>query len=81
MTLNIRPHLLWEYNVSTFNFEKGAAIVIERVIERGNLKEWREIVTHYGKEKVIQIANISKQLSKRDKDFATLFVHSGFLVL
>lgn len=79
MTLNIRPHLLWEYNVGTFNFEKGAAIVIERVIERGNLKEWREVVIYYGKEKVIQIANLSKQLSKRDKDFTTLFVHSGFI--
>jgi hypothetical protein len=35
----INQVLLWEYDLDTFNYEKSYKIVIERVIERGNLEE------------------------------------------
>ncbi len=38
----INPALLWEYDLTTFNYEKSYKIVIERVLQRGNLDEWRE---------------------------------------
>ncbi len=40
----INPALLWEYDLTTFNYEKLYKIVIERVLQRGNLNEWREMV-------------------------------------
>jgi hypothetical protein len=79
MTLNIRPHLLWEYNFATFDFQNGAAIVVERVINRGNMEDWKALTAHYSKEKIIELANLSKQLSERDERFAALFIYSGFL--
>ncbi len=81
MSPNIRPHLLWEYDFSAFNFQKGAIIVVERVLERGNLQDWRALVLYYGREKILELAHLSKQLSKRDKDFAELFIHSEFLAI
>ncbi len=41
---NIRPHLLWEYDLETFNRKKSFKIVIERVIQGGTLEDWREIM-------------------------------------
>jgi hypothetical protein len=79
-----RPHiintaLLWEYDLETFNYEKSYKIVIERVLERGNLEEWREMVQLYTREQILETIDWSDQLSKRDKDFAIFFLPSGFL--
>ena len=79
MQPNIRHHLLWEYSYPSFNFQKGARIVVERVVERGNLADWRALVAYYGKEKVLELVSLSKQLTKRDKAFAAIFIHSEFL--
>jgi hypothetical protein len=38
--LEFSPHLLWEYDLTTFDYDKSKAIIIERVIQRGNLKDW-----------------------------------------
>lgn len=81
---DIRPHiinqaLLWEYDLETFNFHKSYKIVIERVIERGTLVEWREMVQLYTKEQILETIKWSAQLSKSDKDFTKLFLSSDFL--
>jgi hypothetical protein len=79
-----RPHiintaLLWEYDLETFNYEKSYKIVIERVLERGNLEEWREMVQLYSKEQILETIEWSAQLDKRDKEFSKFFLTSGFL--
>ena len=79
-----RPHiinqaLLWEYDLDTFNYIKSYKIVIERVLERGNLEEWREMVKLYSKEQILETIEWSAQLDKRDKDFSKFFLTSGFL--
>lgn len=45
-----RPHiinsaLLWEYDLDTFNYERSYKIVIERVLQLGNLQEWRNMIS------------------------------------
>jgi len=75
---NIRPHLLWEYNLETFNWKKSYKIVIERVIQRGSLEDWREIMAFYTLDEVKETIAWSKQLDSRDKDFARLFVKSDY---
>lgn len=79
LSLEISPHLLWEYDLSTFDYDRSKSVVIERVIERGNLKDWQEIKRYYGVTEILKVAKSSKQLSKKDKDFTEIFVHSGFL--
>lgn len=75
----INPALLWEYDLDTFNYEKSYKIVIERVIERGNLDEWREMVTLYSKQQILESIEWSAQLEQRDKEFAKFFLSSEFL--
>jgi hypothetical protein len=75
----INPALLWEYDLETFNYKKSYKIVIERVLQRGNLEEWKEMVTLYTKEQILETIEWSAQLDKRDKDFSKFFLTSGFL--
>ena len=74
----IRRHLLWEYDFDRFDFKNSAFIVIERVIERGNMEEWREILRYYGRNEVLEVARKSKQLDKKDKHFTEIYVDSEF---
>lgn len=74
----IRPHLLWEYDLNNFDFSLAAAIVIERVIERGNMSEWQEIIRYYGREIILEIARNSKQLDQKHKNFTEIYVYSDY---
>lgn len=74
-------YLFWEYDLKKFNYNKSYFIVIERVIERGTMAQWRMVQFYYGKEKMLEVARKSKQLSKRDKQFTELFVNSTFNAL
>ena len=73
-----RPHiintaLLWEYDLETFNYEKSYKIVIERVLQLGNLQEWKNMVNYYSREKILETIEWSAQLEQRDKDFSNFF--------
>ena len=79
-----KPHiinsaLLWEYDLDTFNYVRSYKIVIERVLERGNLMEWREMASLYTKEQILETIEWSAQLEQRDKDFSKFFLTSEFL--
>ena len=75
----INSALLWEYDLTTFNYEKSYKIVIERVLQRGNLHQWREMVSLYSKEQILEVIDWSAQLDERDKIFSKLFLSSEFL--
>ena len=79
-----RPHiintaLLWEYDLDTFNYDKSYKIVIERVLQMGNLEEWRNMVNYYSTEQILDTIEWSAQLDQRDKEFSRFFLKSGFL--
>jgi hypothetical protein len=75
----INPALLWEYNLDTFNYKKSYKIVIERVLERGTLEEWREMAQIYTREQILETIDWSAQLEQRDKEFSRFFLNSEFL--
>jgi hypothetical protein len=75
----INDALLWEYDLETFNYDKSYKIVIERVLQMGNLEEWRNMVNYYTKEQILETIEWSAQLDKRDKDFSKFFLSSDFL--
>lgn len=71
--------LLWEYNLDSFDFNNSYKIVIERVLQRGNLNDWKEIVTFYSNQQILETIEWSAQLEERDKNFSKLFLKSDFL--
>lgn len=74
----INGALLWEYDLETFDYDKSYKIVIERILQLGNLEEWKNMVKYYPKEKIIETIEWSKQLDKRDKDFSLFFLKSEY---
>lgn len=76
---NIPGRLLWEYDLETFNYDKSYKIVIERVLQLGDLQEWREILSYYGEQKILETIEWSAQLEGRDKSFSRFFLKSDFL--
>ena len=75
----INDRLLWEYDLDTFNYDRSYKIVIERVLERGTLDEWREMLNYYGEQKVLETIEWSSQLTERMKHFSRFFLKSDFL--
>jgi hypothetical protein len=75
----INTALLWEYDLETFNYDKSYKIVIERILQMGNLEEWRNMVNYYSREQILETIEWSAQLDKRDKDFCRFFLNSEFL--
>ena len=75
----INPEILPEINV--FNFDTGIyrQIVIERIIEHGDMDDWCAMIRLYSKRKILHTVRKSEILKKRDKDFAAFFIYSGFL--
>ena len=77
--LIIRPHLLWEYDLKAIDYSKLSVVVIERVIERGNLSEWKGIVDFYGAAEIEAVAERSTRLDAKHKNFTRIFLQSGFI--
>lgn len=76
---NIPGRFLWEYDLETFNYERSYKIVIERILEMGNIEEWKEIIRFYGMEKIHETLEWSAQLGPREKEFTRFFLQSDFL--
>ncbi len=76
---NIPNHLLWEYDLETFNYDNSYKIVIERVLERGNIQDWKEIKRYYGESKILETNEWSTQLGEREKEFTRFFLKSDML--
>ena len=77
---NIRRHLLWEYDWENVDFDRLSTVIIERIIERGTMEEWREMMRYYGKEKILSVAEKSTRLDKKNKQFTPLFLESEFIL-
>ena len=44
----VRPSLLWEYEVENFDWDAMRNIVLQRVIERGRLDDFYALINLYG---------------------------------
>lgn len=51
---DFHERLFWDWNFSRIDWEKHYLAVIDRIIERGNKDDWKEMVRFYGKPRVIK---------------------------
>jgi hypothetical protein len=76
--MELRQSLFWDTNISTMNLEKDAPYVIERVLERGNTKEWKAIKEMYGVEKIKQEALKASYLTFQTLQFCSVYFSEPF---
>ena len=70
---SISPSLLWEYDLSHFDWWKSRKIVVQRVIERGWLKDFYAAFNLYGGiEGFREIIKELPSLSPRDMNFVCI---------
>ncbi|MEA5063075.1 MAG: hypothetical protein VB054_07080 [Petrimonas sp.] len=68
--VSISPSLLWEYDLSNFNWLKSRKIVVQRIIERGWLKDFYAAFNLYGGiEGFREIIKEIPSLSEKDMNF------------
>ena len=68
--VSISPSLLWEYDLSCFDWWKSRKIVVQRIIERGWLKDFYAAFKLYGGiEGFREIIKEVPSLSPRDMNF------------
>jgi len=58
----IRPFLLWDVKIESFDFSVNRQLVIERACSLGNLSDFKEIIRFYGldiiKEELVKSASL-----------------------
>jgi len=61
----LRKALFWDTDIDKIDWQQQYKAVIERVFERGNNDEKKEIINFYGKEKVKAVTGSSRLINNR----------------
>lgn len=61
--LGLPRELFWDVSPEKLEVDRHAALIIRRVVELGRLEDWRRVRTHYGDERMIQVATGLRDLS------------------
>jgi hypothetical protein len=69
----LRPSLLWEYELSNFDWYAMKAIVFQRVIERGRLDDFYAVLNIYGLAEFREGIKIIPFLNPKDMRFVCNF--------
>ena len=65
--------LFWDTDVNIIDWEKNANAVIIRILERGNLDDFRELRRVYTENKIKDAAKSARYLSERTLSFVSFF--------
>jgi hypothetical protein len=71
--VKLPKELFWDINNWVPDFDKSAIYIIERVIERGGWRDWKEIMNYYGKKKVKDVVLQMRYIPKRRHHFLGLY--------
>lgn len=74
--MTLPSYLFWDIDLNTLDYNKNARFIIQRVIQKGSLKEWKIIKNFYG------LDFIKNEILKiRDLDPKTLNFFSTYFSL
>ena len=65
--------LFWDSDINAIDWQTHADSVIVRVLERGDLEDFREIRKFYGDEAIKKAAQKARYLSDRTLSFVSFF--------
>lgn len=66
----IRPSLLWEYDMSDFNWQQMRNVVVQRVLERGRMNDYYAMLNLYGLDGVREAICQIPTMNAKDMNFA-----------
>ena len=68
----INHTLLWEYDLTNFDFQKMKSIVIQRVVECGYPNDWYAALNLFGEEEVKETIKNLPYLNDKDMTFVSV---------
>lgn len=68
----LNPKLLWEYNLSNFDYQDMRNVVVQRVIERGHFNDFYAMLNLYGEDGVIEAIKVLPYLNDIDMNFVSV---------
>lgn len=68
----VNPKLLWEYDLSDFDYQDMRNVVVQRVIERGWPNDFYAILNLYGEQGVKEAIKKIPTLNKVDTNFVSV---------
>jgi hypothetical protein len=69
-------HLFWDVNPENLEWQMNHQLIIERVLERGTLDQWRTIVSVYGLEKIVETVKQMRSLDPVSLHFIAAISHT-----
>ncbi len=69
----INKSLFWDTDFDRIDFEKNARFVIQRVLTRGNEKDFQELIKFYGIERLKKEIVKVRYLDKKTLNFCSVF--------
>ena len=73
--MTLSKEIFWDIDMSTLNYEVQGAFILERVITRGTISDFKQIVKYYGIEALEKIAIDTKNLDKKSLNFISFFLN------
>lgn len=67
------PTLFWDVDIESLDTENNARFIIERVLTRGQLKDWRQLYKFYGRERIKQEVLNIRYLDEVTLNFCSTF--------
>ena len=76
MHLQLRPSLFWDADVQTIDLQKHKKQVIERIITRGRMEEFLDMMRYYGSDTVHEVVLNARHLDKYTLAFCSTIFES-----
>ncbi len=70
---NLSEHLFWDIDVNQLKIKEYAKFIIERVINRGNYKDWLNLLNLYSSKEIKKHIVDIKTFDKRTLSFLSMY--------
>lgn len=71
------PNLFWDVDSSAFSMDEHAGYIIQRVMEYGQMADWRIIKSYYGLNKIVEECKKMRTLDPMCLSFITTISHTN----
>jgi hypothetical protein len=75
MKFSLRPHLFWDIDLNSLDEEKNKRLIIERVLNRGTVDEFRQILSYYGDDTIKRVVVNIGTFDNKTLEFVHTFFH------
>lgn len=72
----LSPYLFWDTNRDTYDVEKYSAALIQRVLERGQMKDWRLTRNYFGIDRIAAECKKLRTLDPKALSYICLISHT-----